>query len=353
MFAFTRPTIRDRALAATGIAAALTLALAACGAPDDSSTPGMHHGSTPSAPASASPGSSMSDMPGMDRAAVGNGLADSRDGYRMTGSDTTLKGGKPAPYRFMIIDPAGKAVTGFALDQTKRMHFYAIRSHLTGFQHLHPTMASDGTWTADLAALTPGSWRMFASFTPDSGSGKDKDFVLSRTLTVPGTATRTALPPAGNSTQTDGYTVTVSGGLMAGMAHPLTVRITKDGKPVTDLQPYLDTYAPDRVPPGRCGVRPPPPHHHRQRRPRRTGAVPPRGTGHGGQLAPLPAVPDRRQAPHGCPDPARRLTPSAQPARRHARRPWRRATRPYPALPRRCDGRRVIVDVRRTREQAL
>ncbi|MFD0502698.1 hypothetical protein ACFQ0G_06690 [Streptomyces chiangmaiensis] len=27
------------------------------------------------------------------------------------------------------------------------------------------------------------------------------------------------------------------------MAHPLTVHVSKDGKPVTDLQPYLGTYA--------------------------------------------------------------------------------------------------------------
>jgi hypothetical protein len=27
------------------------------------------------------------------------------------------------------------------------------------------------------------------------------------------------------------------------MEHPLTVTITRGGKPVTDLQPYLDTYA--------------------------------------------------------------------------------------------------------------
>ncbi|WP_239010250.1 hypothetical protein [Streptomyces sp. 769] len=27
------------------------------------------------------------------------------------------------------------------------------------------------------------------------------------------------------------------------MAHPMTVNISKDGKPVTDLQPYLATYA--------------------------------------------------------------------------------------------------------------
>jgi hypothetical protein len=30
---------------------------------------------------------------------------------------------------------------------------------------------------------------------------------------------------------------------MAGMTHPLTVTIAKHGQPVTDLQPYLDTYA--------------------------------------------------------------------------------------------------------------
>lgn len=30
---------------------------------------------------------------------------------------------------------------------------------------------------------------------------------------------------------------------MPGMAHPLTVSVAKDGTPVTDLQPYLDTYA--------------------------------------------------------------------------------------------------------------
>ncbi|MFE7403880.1 hypothetical protein [Streptomyces sp. NPDC057557] len=57
------------------------------------------------------------------------------------------------------------------LDQTERMYFYAIRSDLTGFQHIHPTMAADGTGIADLAPLAPGSWRMFTSFTPDSGAG--------------------------------------------------------------------------------------------------------------------------------------------------------------------------------------
>ncbi|MEV7386436.1 MULTISPECIES: hypothetical protein [unclassified Streptomyces] len=245
MFLPVRPTVRRRALMAAGTAAVLSLTLAACGSSNDSSgsaMPGMNHGSMSS---SASPTSdAMAGMPGMGGTeAGGNGLADTVAGYRLTSPDSTLKAGRPAAYRFTVDGPDDKPVTGFALDQTKRMHFYAVRSDLTGFQHIHPTMASDGTWTADLSALTAGSWRMFTSFTPDSGSGKGKDFVLSRTVTVPGTATRTPLPAATNSTTADGYTVTVKGEPMAGMAHPLTVRITKDGKPVTDLQPYLDTYA--------------------------------------------------------------------------------------------------------------
>ncbi|GHE08457.1 hypothetical protein [Streptomyces alanosinicus] len=244
MNASSRPTVRRRGLAAAGVAAALALTLAACGSSGGSSAmPGMDHGTT-SSPAT-SPGASQTsgDMPGMDHMATGNGLSDTQDGYRLTSDDATLPAGKRAVYRFTVKGPDGKPVTDFAVDQTKRLHFYAIRSDLTGFQHIHPTMAADGTWSAGLAPLRAGSWRLFASFTPATGDGKGKDFVLSRTLTVPGNATKTPLPAPAGSTQVDGYTVTVKGEPMAGMAHPLTVSLAKDGKPVTDLQPYLDTYA--------------------------------------------------------------------------------------------------------------
>ncbi|WP_345060240.1 hypothetical protein [Streptomyces rameus] len=182
-------------------------------------------------------------MPGMDHMASGNGLSDAKDGYRLIPKDTALPSGNQAAYRFTVTGPDGKPVTGFAVDQTKRMHFYAIRSDLTGFQHIHPAMAADGTWSADLASLTPGSWRMFASFTPDAGPGKGKGFVLSHTVTVPGTATKIPLPAPAATAEADGYTVTVTGEPMAGMAHPLTLSVAQNGKPVTDLQPYLDTYA--------------------------------------------------------------------------------------------------------------
>ncbi len=243
--------MRRRALAAAA-AAVLATALAACGSSGSGghgAMPGTHHGAMPSASgaatATATATSGMPGMPGMGATAGGDGLSDHADGYRLTSAATTLPAGTPAPYRFTVAGPDGRPVTAFRVDQTKRLHFYAIRSDLTGFQHLHPVMAQDGTWTARPAALAPGSWRMFAAFTPAAGPGAGTAFVLSRPVTVPGAATATPLPAASSTATADGYTVTVKGDLMAGMEHPLTVHLatSKDGRPVTGLQPYLDSYA--------------------------------------------------------------------------------------------------------------
>ncbi|GAA4991640.1 hypothetical protein [Kitasatospora paranensis] len=246
----TSRTSRRRALTACATAVVLTALLAACGpggAAHDSA--GTHHDPAASAPASAADPSGhpaagaadgMADMPGPDG---GTGLTDTVQGYRLTAPDTPLPAGAAADYRFTVTGPDGRAVTDFAVDQTQRMHFYAVRSDLTGFQHLHPTMAADGTWTASLAALAPGTWRTYASFVPKSGGAAGSALVLSRPVTVPGTAAAVPLPPAATTAQVDGYTVTVRGEPMARMAHPMTVHIARDGGPVTDLQPYLDTYA--------------------------------------------------------------------------------------------------------------
>ncbi|MCQ4081706.1 hypothetical protein NGB36_14085 [Streptomyces sp. RB6PN25] len=234
LLAITSPS--RRTCAAASVAVALALGLTACGSSssgssDHAAAPGVGHHD------------SAMPMPGMAAMATGDGLASAQDGYAFTSATTTLPAGKEVGYRFTISGPNGKPVTGFAVDQTKRLHFYAVRSDLTGFQHTHPTMAADGTWTAGLAALRPGSWRLFAQFTPDSGPGGGQDFVLSRTVTVPGTASTTALPAPASSATADGYTVTVNGTLRAAVARSLTVTITRDGRSVTDLQPYLSTYA--------------------------------------------------------------------------------------------------------------
>lgn len=217
--------------------AVLLLTLAACGsAPDSPGAPSAHH-KAPSA--SAMP--NMDAMPPMG--GTGDGLSAERDGYRMVPTDRQLPSARPASYHFRVTGPDGRTVTDFAVEQTQRMHFYAIRSDLTGFRHVHPVMTADGTWTAPLTGLAPGAWRLFASFVPGAGPGEGDDFVLSSTATVPGITTPVPLPAIARSTTIDGYAVAVRGELTAGTAHMLTVTVTRGGRPVTDLEPYLGTYA--------------------------------------------------------------------------------------------------------------
>jgi hypothetical protein len=222
------------------------LALAGCGGSDKSSggsKPGMNMGalSSPSASSSASD-NSMAVMPGMS-GQMSDGLAKSASGFTLAFQSATLPAGKPGTLRFRITGADGRPVTAFVLDDTKLLHFFLVRSDLTGYQHVHPTMAADGTWTASLAATQPGTYRAYAAFIARDNSGKAVPLVLSDTVTVPGSASPAALPAPSNTAKVDGYTLTLSGEPMAGMEHPLTVAVSKDGKPVTDLQPYLGTYA--------------------------------------------------------------------------------------------------------------
>ncbi|WP_229928378.1 FixH family protein [Kitasatospora xanthocidica] len=213
------------------------------------SVPAAPSGSPQDGTASGSSGSEMAGMPGMahpagDPGAAGStarGLAAEQDGHRLNLVTCGVPAGRPTAFRFTVTGPGGAPVTGFAVHQTKKLHFYAIRADLTGFQHLHPEMADDGTWTADLAALTPGAWRLYADFVPDTGPHAP-ELVLSRTVTVPGQDAPVPLPAPAGSTTVDGYTVELTARPMAG-AHQLVASVSRDGRPVTDLQPYLDAYA--------------------------------------------------------------------------------------------------------------
>ena len=60
---------------------------------------------------------------------------------------------------------------------------------------------------------------------------------------MPGTYEPVPLPePATIAQVVDGYEVTLAGDLMPGQASELTLTVSKDGAPVTDLQPYLAAY---------------------------------------------------------------------------------------------------------------
>ena len=180
---------------------------------------------------------------GDDHQAEPEAAADGPGGLAVSGQGYTLRvvseprPGTDRPLRFVIDGPDGEPVTAYDEVHDQRLHLVKIRRDGAGYQHVHPTLRADGTWTARLT-LSPGTSRVFADFTPSDGPA----MVLGTDVQLDG-AYEPAGPPAVTRTATVGdYRVTVGGDLVAGEASPLTARITRDGEPVTDLQPYLGAY---------------------------------------------------------------------------------------------------------------
>jgi hypothetical protein len=79
---------------------------------------------------------------------------------------------------------------------------------------------------------------VFADFVPAGGEG----LTLGTDLSVAGTYSPEPLPAPSRTAEVDGYTVTLDGDLVPGEETELTLTVTQDGRPVTDLQPYLGAY---------------------------------------------------------------------------------------------------------------
>ncbi|MEU8296371.1 hypothetical protein AB0C04_03655 [Micromonospora sp. NPDC048909] len=141
-------------------------------------------------------------------------------------------------FAFRITGPDGRPVTGYDVAHDKRMHLIVARRDLSGFRHVHPELGSDGTWRVASPLGGPGVWRAFADFTPTGG----QPLTLGVDVSVPGTLTDRPLPAPATSTTVDGYTVTLAGNPQPGLTAELTLTVSRDGAPVTDLEPYLGAY---------------------------------------------------------------------------------------------------------------
>ncbi|MGH3336199.1 MAG: hypothetical protein ACRDOZ_10300, partial [Nocardioides sp.] len=168
---------------------------------------------------------------------VPGGLMVSQDGYTLRLHQTAARAGRDVPVSFMIEGPDGRPVTAYDVEHGKQLHLIAVRRDFTGFQHVHPELGSDGTWSTDLD-LTPGQWRLFADFNPTGGVG----LTLGGDLSVAGDYRPQRPSGQIRTARVDGYTVTVAGDLVPGTDSELTLIVERDGRPVTDLQPYLGAY---------------------------------------------------------------------------------------------------------------
>ena len=165
------------------------------------------------------------------------GLMVSQNGYTFSLADLQAKPGRNVGVAFTIDGPDGKPVTVYDVEHEKRLHLIAVRRDFVGFQHVHPELDSDGVWSTDLD-LTAGQWRLLADF-----KAADADAVtLGADLAVDGDYQPDTTGAEIRTAEVDGYTVTLDGDLTPGSDAKLTLNVSLDGKPITDLQPYLGAY---------------------------------------------------------------------------------------------------------------
>lgn len=162
------------------------------------------------------------------------GLTVSDNGLTLRLARTTAARGKRFDLGFRIVDRRGLTARDFDVEHTKRMHFIVVRRDMTGFQHLHPAQAADGSWSVPVTLSDAGSYRVFADF-----SVAGKPHTLAGDVSVDGAVRSEPLPAPVDSVDVDGLRVSLTeGASRAGAESQLRFTVTRDGDPVR-VERYL------------------------------------------------------------------------------------------------------------------
>jgi hypothetical protein len=163
------------------------------------------------------------------------GLGASASGMTIELDRDELTRGERSELRFRVVGSGGAAVRDFEVEHEKRMHLIVVRRDMRGFQHLHPTLRPDGTWSTPLTLRDPGEYRVFADFKRNG-----QNVTLASDVRVEGAAPADPLPrPAAGARSSGGYDVSIAGGASrAGEESELEFAVTRGGRPVA-VDPYL------------------------------------------------------------------------------------------------------------------
>ena len=151
------------------------------------------------------------------------------DELRLALDRARFTAGERQQLAFRIEDADGNAVRDFDLEHERRMHVIVVRSDLTGFQHIHPRLRDDGTWTVPLTLGAAGTYRVFADFSTGGESA-----TLDADVHVPGDFAPRELPHPEPVSRSGDYDVE-----LAGRGDDVRFTVRRGGRVLDDLQPYL------------------------------------------------------------------------------------------------------------------
>ncbi|PTR44782.1 hypothetical protein C8K38_103279 [Rhodococcus sp. OK611] len=166
------------------------------------------------------------------------GLQITQDGYTLDLAETIVGRGD-VDFRFRVLGPDGRPVTDYTPIHDRDLHLIVVQRELTGFWHVHPELAADGTWSVRLNLPEAGSYRVFTDISP---TPLGRTITLGADLAVAGAYDPRPTPSETRTAVVDGYEVILEGNLAPGDGELLSLTVRKDGRPVTDLQPYLAAF---------------------------------------------------------------------------------------------------------------
>ena len=167
-----------------------------------------------------------------------------------TTTPQVVRAGQRAGWRLRVLHPdTQRVVTNFEVVHEKQYHLFVISQDMAHFQHIHPELQPDGTWTIDVTLPKAGYYTVLSDFLPRGGAWQ----FIARPLVTAGYTGDLAddsvplLPDTNLTKEVDDLRATLSfdpPAFVAGQYGHLNYHLTDvaTGRPVTDLQTYLGAF---------------------------------------------------------------------------------------------------------------
>lgn len=152
--------------------------------------------------------------------------------------------------RFAFFNPKTRdQVKEFYITHDKLFHLFIVSQDMSDFQHIHPTLEKDGSFTIETTLARAGNYKIYSDIYPSDGAPQ----VLQQNLVTAGYTNdlmsgQARLAPDSSLTKiVDGIKIELKvepAKIIAGQPFVLKYHLTdsKTGEPVRDLVPYLGAW---------------------------------------------------------------------------------------------------------------
>ena len=164
------------------------------------------------------------------------GLVSTRAGYTLHPVGQVLPWNEATEVAFTITGSDGVPVRAFDGGATA-LDVAVVRRDDAGYARLRATAGLDGVWRAPVTFPGAGVWRLYVGFAPTGGPPLD----LGADLFVPGPFGPFTYPTERRAATSGPFQVRLDGELLPGGSSPVFATVSRDGAPVTDLEPVPGT----------------------------------------------------------------------------------------------------------------